>query len=202
TVTQNNQIKAAATMEACSIPSPFSLSTWISNNAEKLKPPVNNSCLYSGKDFILMAVGGPNTRNDYHSKLSSGYTAGSKCNEWFFQIKGDMLLKVVEGMTNFREIIIKEGEMFLLPANTPHSPRRSRDTIGLVMERTRPPKSTDRIRWYCENKYAHKGAPVIIREEAFYCEDIEGQLKGIIEDWMGNEKGRECGVCGQIAPAH
>ncbi|KAJ5722475.1 3-hydroxyanthranilate 3-4-dioxygenase [Penicillium malachiteum] len=180
-------------METSSIPSPFSLATWISMNAEKLKPPVNNSCLYSGKDFILMAVGGPNTRNDYHI---------NETEEWFFQMKGDMLLKVVENKTNFRDIIIKEGEMFLLPANTPHSPRRSKDTTGLVMERTRPPKSIDRIRWYCENKDCHKGAPVIIREEAFYCEDIEGQLKGIIEDWMLNEKGRECSVCGLIAPAY
>lgn len=53
-----------------SIPGPFSLSSWLSLNEDKLKPPVNNSCLYSGKDFILMAVGGPNTRNDYHSEWS------------------------------------------------------------------------------------------------------------------------------------
>ena len=57
-----------ATATATTIPGPFALSSWLSANAENLKPPVNNSCLYSGKDFILMAVGGPNTRNDYHSK--------------------------------------------------------------------------------------------------------------------------------------
>lgn len=51
-----------------SIPGPVGLSSWLAMNSENLKPPVNNMCLYSGKDFILMAVGGPNTRNDYHSK--------------------------------------------------------------------------------------------------------------------------------------
>ncbi|KAJ5918728.1 hypothetical protein N7454_009872 [Penicillium verhagenii] len=183
-----------------SIPGPFSLSSWISMNADKLKPPVNNSCLYSGKDFILMAVGGPNTRNDYH-------------------IKGDMLLKIVENETHFRDIIIREGETFLLPvptitviesnaqgfnhtANVPHSPRRYKDTVGLVMERTRPLRSMDRIRWYCENTDAHRETPEIIREEQFYCEDIETQLKDVIEDWMENTESRKCSSCGQIAPAH
>lgn len=69
------------------------------------------------------------------------------------------------------------------------------------MERTRPPGSIDRIRWYCPNKEAHKGIPTIIREETFYCEDIESQLKEVIEDWMGNESSRKCGSCGAISPA-
>lgn len=87
-------------------------------------------------------------------------------------------------------------------ANTPHSPRRYKDTVGLVMERTRPPQSIDRIRWYCENMDIHTDEPVVIREESFYCEDIEGQLKGVIKDWMENEQSRKCGSCGVVAPAH
>lgn len=50
------------------IPGPLQLAAWLEENAASLQPPVNNKCLYSGDDFILMAVGGPNTRNDYHSK--------------------------------------------------------------------------------------------------------------------------------------
>ena len=134
-----------------------------------------------------------------------------------------MLLKIVEN-DNFRDIVIHEGESFLLPGmircdssysicgafylplvfigNTPHSPRRSKDTIGLVMERARPPQMIDRIRWYCDNKTAHGTVPTIIREESFNCADIEIQLKEVIDHWMKDENSRRCGSCGKISPAH
>lgn len=134
-----------------------------------------------------------------------------------------MLLKIVENGDHFRDVMIQEGETFLVPGtmpeylspgcnhyayqnlistgNTPHSPIRYKDTIGLVMERTRPPRSMDRIRWYCSNKDGHPGAASIIREETFHCENIETQLKDVIDDWMGNESSRKCSGCGVIAPA-
>ncbi|KAF3387013.1 hypothetical protein F1880_000269 [Penicillium rolfsii] len=180
-----------------SIPDPIGLSSWLALNSDNLKPPVNAMYLYSGKDFILMAVGGPNTRNDYHITSSDRH----RYQEWFYQIKGDMVLKVVEN-NDFRDIVIHQGESFLLPANTPHSPRRSEDTIGLVMERTRPPQMIDRVRWYCGNTEAHGGIPTIIREESFYCADIETQLKEVIDNWMEDENSRRCGSCGVISPAH
>ncbi|KAL3415636.1 aldehyde dehydrogenase family 8 member A1 [Aspergillus fumigatus] len=141
---------------------PLSWVTWLAENEDKLRPPVNNYCLYQGNDFILMAVGGPNERNDYHVRLQWHQPSETNEQEWFYQVQGDMLLRVIENDT-FRDIPIKEGEMFLLPGNTPHNPVRYKDTIGLVMERQRPAESRDRLRWYCTK--GNHCSPTIIREE-------------------------------------
>lgn len=60
----------------------------------------------------------------------------------------------------------------------------------------------DRVRWYCGNNKAHGGAPTIIREESFYCANIETQLKEVIDNWIEDENSRRCGSCGVISPAH
>jgi 3-hydroxyanthranilate 3,4-dioxygenase len=168
---------------------PLKLQQWLAENAEKLQPPVNNFCLYSGKDFIVMAVGGPNERNDYHI---------NETEEWFYQHKGDMLLKVVDG-EEFRDITIAEGEMFLLPANTPHNPVRFANTVGIVIERVRPESATDRLRWYCRSNAHDKPTP--IREESLHVTDLGSQLKPIIRRWIENEDLRRCPACGEVAPA-
>ncbi|KAH2281990.1 3-hydroxyanthranilate 3,4-dioxygenase 2 [Aspergillus fumigatus] len=180
---------------------PLSWVTWLAENEDKLRPPVNNYCLYQGNDFILMAVGGPNERNDYHvneTEVRLQWHQPSETNEqeWFYQVQGDMLLRVIENDT-FRDIPIKEGEMFLLPGNTPHNPVRYKDTIGLVMERQRPAESRDRLRWYCTK--GNHCSPTIIREEVFHCADLGSQLKPIIERLQQDEESRRCGECGCIA---
>ncbi|PVF96953.1 3-hydroxyanthranilic acid dioxygenase [Serendipita vermifera] len=169
--------------------SPLNFPKWLSENGDLLKPPVNNYCIYSGQDHIVMVVGGPNERNDYHV---------NETEEWFYQHKGPMLLKVVdEGQ--FRDIHIDEGEMFLLPANTPHNPVRFADTIGIVIERNRPENSQDRLRWYCRSG-AHT-EPTIIREEVFHVTDLGTQLKPLINNWIANTDLRKCPHCGEVAAA-
>jgi len=134
-----------------------------------------------------MAVGGPNERSDYHL---------NETEEWFYQYKGAMLLRVVDGV-EFRDIHIGEGEMFLLPANTPHNPVRFANTVGIVVERVRPDDATDRLRWYCRSGAHSK--PTIIREDAFHVTDLGTQLKPLIHAWQTDEARRKCGDCGQIA---
>jgi len=126
-----------------SIRRPFNIHQWINDNRDLLKPPVGNKCLYhEAEDFIVMVVGGPNARKDYHYNESE---------EWFYQIEGDAVVKIQEDGKAV-EITIKEGEMFLLPSNIPHSPIRGENTVGLVIEKVR--KGTgmiDGLMWFCDN---------------------------------------------------
>ena len=48
------------------LPPPINFTKWLAENADKLQPPVNNYLLFRGEDTIVMVVGGPNKRTDYH----------------------------------------------------------------------------------------------------------------------------------------
>ncbi|KAF4566060.1 3-hydroxyanthranilic acid dioxygenase [Pleurotus pulmonarius] len=167
--------------------SPLNLPLWLKNNEHLLQPPVNNFCVHRGGDFVVMAVGGPNERSDYHI---------NETEEWFYQYKGGMLLRVVED-NQFRDVRIEEGEMFLLPANTPHNPVRFADTVGIVVERVRPEGAMDRLRWYCHSSVHPE--PTIIYEETFHVTDLGSQLKPVIKKWMERRDLRKCRRCGQYA---
>jgi 3-hydroxyanthranilate 3,4-dioxygenase len=157
---------------------------WVEENAHLLQPPVNNKCVFSGSDFFVMAVGGPNNRTDYHV---------NETEEWFYQIRGSMNLKIVDESTvppTFRDILIEEGGMFLLPGKVPHSPQRFADTLGIVIERTRTGHNAlpDKLRWYCG------ACKNIMYEESFLCADVVEQLKEIINRFHSGDK--ICPSCG------
>ncbi|MCJ1361330.1 3-hydroxyanthranilic acid dioxygenase [Acarospora aff. strigata] len=164
------------------LPSPLNIPRWLEENSHLLKPPINNYCVYN-KDVTVMIVGGPNARTDYHINSTA---------EWFYQYRGHMLLKVVDDGA-FRDIQIGEGEMFLLPPNTPHNPVRFADTVGIVLEQPRPEQSEDKLRWYCQ------GCGDVVHEASFHCTDLGTQIKDAVNEFKGNEDKRRCGTCGVLA---
>ncbi|MFQ5720627.1 MAG: 3-hydroxyanthranilate 3,4-dioxygenase [Acidobacteriota bacterium] len=160
----------------------FNLKTWIDAHRHLLRPPVGNAQVWQDSEFIVMIVGGPNRRNDYHVDPGE---------EFFFQIEGDMILRVMEE-NGPRDIAIEEGGVLLLPPLVPHSPQRTADTVGMVVERKRREEERDLLRWYCEQCHAP------VHEASFHCADIVTQLVPIIEQFNADEKLRTCGACGAV----
>ena len=150
------------------------LDAYIKSIEHKLTPPVSNHLMYDEK-LKLMVVGGPNKRSDYHIGMGE---------ELFYQLKGDMeLLVVVNGLK--QRVRIREGDMFLLPAGIPHSPQRSRNSIGLVFERHRSEEEVDCMRWYDKSspEVESEVAQKTLYEEYFHCANLGTQLKGVIENF-------------------
>lgn len=170
------------------LPAPINLLAWIDEHRHLLKPPVGNKVIFSG-DFIVMVVGGPNARADYH------WDEGA---EWFYQLEGEMVLRIQEGAegepTAVRDIPIRAGEIFLLPPRVPHSPQRMADSIGLVIERKRRPDEKDGLMWFCE-QCNHK-----IYEEYFGLRDIETDFPPVFQRFYASKSHRTCARCGHLNP--
>ncbi|MBO9829133.1 3-hydroxyanthranilate 3,4-dioxygenase [Xanthomonas sp. A2111] len=165
------------------LPGPLNLHAWIDAHRHLLKPPVGNKCLYAG-DFIVMVVGGPNARSDYH------YDEGP---EWFYQLEGEMVLKIQEDGA-VREIPIRAGETFLLPPKVPHSPQRGPDSVGLVIERRRLPHEQDGLLWFCE-RCNH-----LLHEAYFPLRDIETDFPPVFARFYASDTLRTCARCGHVHP--
>ena len=164
----------------------FNFKKWIDENRHLLKPPVGNQQIYKdNKDFIVMVVGGPNSRKDFH------YNEGE---EFFYQLEGDINVKIMEDGEAV-DVPIKEGEIFLLPPKTPHLPQRPANTIGLVMERYRRPGEKDGCLWFCE-KCGNK-----LYEEYFELTDIVKQLPVVMDKFYSSLESRTCKKCGTVMEA-
>lgn len=166
------------------LPNPLNLQAWIEEHRHLLKPPVGNKCIYDG-DFIVMVVGGPNQRTDYH------YEEGP---EWFYQLEGEMVLRIQEDGAP-RDIPLRAGEIFLLPPRVPHSPQRMPGSVGLVIERRRLPHERDGLMWFCE-QCNHK-----LYEEYFALHDIETDFPPVFGRFYASRERRTCTACGHLNPA-
>ncbi len=167
-----------------SLVTPVNLKAWVEENRHLLKPPVGNKCIWQDENFIVMVVGGPNKRKDYHV---------NETGEFFYQIEGDILLGVIDPESKEpKDIIIREGEVFLLPPLVPHSPQRPRGTVGLVVEYTRQPGMIDKLQWYSDDTHE------LVHEAEFTLENIHEDLKRIMADFWSNEDLRRCPSTGSI----
>ena len=166
------------------IAKPFNLKKWIDEHRELLKPPIGNKQVYfENDDYIVMVVGGPNGRKDYHFEDGE---------ELFYQLEGDITLKIINEDGTPEDISIKEGDMFLLPPRIPHSPQRPANTIGLVIERYRRDGEKDLLMWFCENCNNK------LHEASFEMTDIVNQLPPVMNHFMNSEALRTCDNCGTI----
>lgn len=162
---------------------PFNLKKWIDENRSILKPPVGNAQIYKEVDnFIVMIVGGPNSRKDFHYNDTE---------ELFYQLEGDIVVRIIED-GKIVPIEIKEGDMFLLPAKVPHSPQRGPNTVGLVVELVRNPEMEDSFSWYCEH-CNHK-----LYEVFLPVADIVKELPPVMNAFYADEEKRTCKECGNI----
>ena len=161
----------------------YNLKKWIEDNKEFLKPPVGNKLVYEDPDIIVMLVGGPNARKDYHFH--------ERGPEFFYMVEGDMILKVME-KDGPKKIRINEGEMYLMPGNTIHSPQRPPNTIGLVIEIKAKNNEIDNLHWYCEN------CNNLLHKASFELQNIVSELPPVMENFFNNAGLRTCNKCGTI----
>ena len=165
---------------------PFNFQAWVDDHRHLLKPPVGNKQVFADAEFIVMVVGGPNARRDFH--IDEG-------EELFYQLEGEMLLHTVNDGER-RSIPIRAGEMLLLPPRVPHSPQRFADTVGLVVERQRRIDERDGFVWYCDNCNA------VLYEEYLHVADIEKDLPPVLARYDELIAGRPCPHCKTIAKAN
>lgn len=167
------------------IAAPFNLQAWIEENRDLLKPPVGNKNLYpAGEDYIVMIVGGPNARKDYHY---------NETEELFYQLEGNITVRIQEDGAP-RDINLGPGDMFLLPPKVPHSPMRSEGSVGLVIERVRTSEHQDGLMWFCDNCNNK------LHETYFPLGNIEKDFLPRFSEFYHSQALRTCNKCGTEMP--
>ena len=162
---------------------PFNLQQWIDEHRHELKPPVGNRNLYhDAGDYIVMIVAGPNARKDYHF---------NETEELYYQLEGDINVRIQEDGKAV-DIPIKQGEMFLLPAPTPHSPSRAPGSIGLVIELKRSATQDDALMWFCDN------CNTKLHDTFFHLTNIEKDFLPRFKEFYSSEEKRTCPNCGHV----
>lgn len=168
---------------------PINLQKWCEEHAHLLKPPVGNQLLHKDTSgMIVMVVGGPNTRMDFHD---------DPVEEWFYQIKGDMMIKIADGGEIY-DVPVREGEVFLLPPHVRHAPQRPQEgSIGIVVEAPRQPGMMEGFEWYCFECNARVHRAEVSLEDPH---GIVEALPKIYDDFHNSIENRTCPECGKVHP--
>ncbi|NEA28147.1 3-hydroxyanthranilate 3,4-dioxygenase [Actinomadura bangladeshensis] len=164
---------------------PFNFQAWIDEHRDLLKPPVGNVQVFDDAGLIIMVVGGPNQRTDFHDDPTE---------EFFYQLKGNMVLRVMEeeGRPPV-DVQINEGDVFLLPPHVRHSPQRPEaGSIGLVVEIPRPEGLTEAFEWYCTECHH------LVHRAELQVRSIVDDLPPAFEGFYGGD--RKCPNCGAVHP--
>lgn len=163
----------------------FNFLAWIDEHRHLLEPPVGNQQIWEDADLMVTVVGGPNQRTDYHD---------DPVEEFFYQLQGDMVLKVVEGGDHY-DVPIREGDVFLLPPHVPHSPQRPQEgSLGLVVEPKRRIGELDGFEWYC---FACRAR---VHRAEIVLNSIVDDLPPLFESFYQNEDLRRCPDCSVLHP--
>jgi 3-hydroxyanthranilate 3,4-dioxygenase len=168
------------------IPPVIDFAAWIKEHEHLLQPPVNNKAAWEPMgDFIVQVVGGPNQRTDYHF---------DPYEEWFYQYRGNMHVNVMTE-DGPQRVDIREGEMWMLPRNTPHSPQRPEaGSIGIVIERIREEGTLEKFMWFCPE------CDTKVHEVELQVRDIVEDLPPVFQEFYTSEAGRTCPNCGALHP--
>jgi 3-hydroxyanthranilate 3,4-dioxygenase len=167
------------------VPPVFNFAEWVQQNEHLLRPPVNNQMMYSGDDFIVQVVGGPNQRTDFHV---------DPYEEWFYQVRGNMHVNLIEDGKP-TTVHIREGEVWLLPGNLPHSPQRPETgSVGIVIERIRKEGTLEKFQWYCGN------CGGLVHEVELQVRSLVDDMPPVFEAFYGSESARTCPHCGTVHP--
>jgi 3-hydroxyanthranilate 3,4-dioxygenase len=161
---------------------PINIMQWIDANRHLLRPPVGNKVIYQDGEFVVMVVGGPNARKDFHVDPAE---------EFFYQLEGEMRLRVVED-GRITDLPLRAGDILLLPPGVPHSPQRFAGSVGMVIERRRRPGELDGLQWYCE-RCEH-----LLYQDFFQLTDIETQFPPVFNRFFGSLSLRTCKHCGAV----
>jgi 3-hydroxyanthranilate 3,4-dioxygenase len=127
----------------------FNLQQWIDENRGNWG---QRRVIWQDSDFIAFVTRGPNRRKDYH--INPG-------DEIFYQLEGELNLHYLKDDKD-NLVVLKSGDIFLLPKNMPHSPRRADGSWTLVVEKTRGKEEIDRFIWPCE-KCGHQLYETVVR---------------------------------------